>query len=150
MKWYKITFFYKGKQESIIIKSLNRAEAIIDAKKMNKGLLIKVEEIPMPFEERVKLLKDLIATRVLRKKLKYPPYISALRQLAVLLKAGISLKDSLEDIAKQLKDEDEKYSSVQNVLDEIYNMGLNLDSFSCGYFIIVDVLWILNITGKKS
>ena len=104
MRWYKVTFFYKGKQESIIIKSLNRAEAIIDAKKMNKGLLIKVEEIPMPFEERVKLLKDLIATRVLRKKLKYPPYISALRQLAVLLKAGISLKDSLEDIANNTDD----------------------------------------------
>ena len=104
MRWYKVTFFYKGKQESVVIRSLNKAEAIIDAKKMNKGLLIKVEEIPMPFEERVKLLKDLITTRVLRKKLKYPPYISALRQLAVLLKAGISLKDSLEDIANNTDD----------------------------------------------
>jgi len=59
MKWYKVTFFYKGKQQDTIIKSLNKAEAIINAKKLNKGLLIKVEEIPMPFEERLKLLKDI-------------------------------------------------------------------------------------------
>jgi len=104
MKWYKVTFFYKGKQQDTIIKSLNKAEAIINAKKLNKGLLIKVEEIPMPFEERLKLLKDIFFTRILRKKLKYPSYISALRQLSVLLKAGISLKDALEDIGNNSSD----------------------------------------------
>ncbi|EDM24369.1 type II secretion system F family protein [Caminibacter mediatlanticus] len=104
MKWYKITFFYKGKQQDVIIKSLNKAEAIIDAKKLNKGLLVKVEEIPIPFEERMKLLKDIFLTRIVRKKLKYPSYISALRQLSVLIKAGISLKDALEDIGENSAD----------------------------------------------
>jgi general secretion pathway protein F/MSHA biogenesis protein MshG len=104
MKWYKVTFFYKGKQQDTVIRSLNKAEAIINAKKLNKGLLIKVEEIPMPFEERLKLLKDIFFTRILRKKLKYPSYISALRQLSVLLKAGISLKDALEDIGNNSND----------------------------------------------
>ncbi len=104
MKWYKVTFFYKGKQEDTIIKSLNKAEAIMNAKKLNKGLLIKIEEVPMPFDERMKLLKDIFFTRILRKKLKYPSYISALRQLSVLLKAGISLKDALEDIGNNSKD----------------------------------------------
>ena len=104
MKYYKITFFYKGKQSDTIIKSLNKAEAIIDAKRMNKGLLVKVEEVPMPFEEKMKLIKDIFYSRVLRKKLKYPAYIAALRQLSVLIKAGISLKDALEDIGNNTKD----------------------------------------------
>ncbi|WP_457560445.1 type II secretion system F family protein [Caminibacter sp.] len=104
MRYYKITFYYKGKQSDTIIKSLNKAEAIIDAKRMNKGLLVKVEEIPMPFEEKLKLLKDIFYSRILRKKLKYPAYIAALRQLSVLIKAGISLKDALEDIGKNTKD----------------------------------------------
>jgi len=104
MRWYKVTFFYKGRQEDVIIKALNKTEAIIDSKKLHKGLLVKIEEVPMPFEERAKLLKDIFFTRILRKKLKYPSYISALRQLSVLIKAGISLKDALEDIGNNTKD----------------------------------------------
>jgi len=104
MKYYKITFFYKGKQAETIIKALNKSEAIIDAKKLKKGLLVKVEEVPMPFEERLKVFKDIVKTKVLRKKLNYPSYISSIRQLAVLIKAGISLKDALEDIGNNTKD----------------------------------------------
>jgi general secretion pathway protein F/MSHA biogenesis protein MshG len=86
------------------MKALNKAEAIIDAKKLNKGLLVKVEEIPMPFEERLKIIKAMFRNKIMRKNLNYPSYISALRQLAVLIKAGISLKDAMEDIGENTKD----------------------------------------------
>jgi general secretion pathway protein F/MSHA biogenesis protein MshG len=104
MKYYKITFLYKGHQQEVVLKSLNRAEAIIDGKKINKGLLVKIEEIPMPLDEKIKVAKDIFKSRILRKKLNYPSYISSIRQLAVLIKAGISLKDALEDIANNTKD----------------------------------------------
>jgi len=104
MKYYKVTFFYKGKQSDVIIKAINKAEAIIDAKKLKKGLMVKIEEIPMPLEERLKIFKDIIESKFLKKKLNYPSYISSIRQLAVLIKAGISLKDALEDIGKNTKD----------------------------------------------
>jgi len=104
MKYYKVKMFYKGKQQEFYIKSLNKAEAIIDAKKTYPGLLVKIEESEMPFEERVKVLKDIIKSRILRKKLNYPSFIASIRQLAVLIKAGISLKDALEDIGNNTKD----------------------------------------------
>lgn len=104
MKYYKVTFFYRGKQVDTVMKALNKAEAIIDAKKLNKGLLVKVEEIPMPFEERLKIIKAMFRNKIMRKNLNYPSYISALRQLAVLIKAGISLKDAMEDIGENTKD----------------------------------------------
>ena len=104
MKYYKVTFVFKGKQEETIIKSFDKAEAIIDAKKLGKGLLVKIEEIPMPLEEKIKIFKDIFNNKFLRKKINYPAYISAIRQLAVLLKAGISLKDALEDIANNTQD----------------------------------------------
>ncbi len=104
MKYYKVSIFYRGKQQNFIIKSLNKAEAIIDAKKNYKGLLIKVEEVPMPFNEKVKVFKDIISNKLLRKKLHYPSFISSIRELAVLIKAGISLKDALEDIGKNTRD----------------------------------------------
>ncbi len=104
MKYYKVSIFYRGKQQDFIIKSLNKAEAIIDAKKNYKGLLVKIEEVPMPFDEKVKVFKDIVNNKILRKKLNYPSYISSIRELAVLIKAGISLKDALEDIGKNTKD----------------------------------------------
>ncbi len=104
MKYFKVSVFYRGKQQDFIIKSLNKAEAIIDAKKNYKGLLVKIEEVPMPFEEKVKVFKDIVNNKIFRKKLNYPSYISSIRELAVLIKAGISLKDALEDIGKNTKD----------------------------------------------
>ena len=104
MKYFKLTFLYKGQQEEVVIKSLNKAEAIIDGKKTHKGLMVKIEEIPMPMEEKIKVIEDIFKSKILRKKLNYPNYISSIRQLAVLIKAGISLKDALEDIANNTKD----------------------------------------------
>ncbi|GAX87387.1 general secretion pathway protein F [Lebetimonas natsushimae] len=104
MKYYKATFIYKGKKEDLILKAQNRSEAIIKAKKLKKGLLVEINEIPIPFEEKLKIFKDIVSNKILRKRLNYPAYISSLKQLAVLLKAGISLKDALEDIANHTKD----------------------------------------------
>ena len=104
MKYYKVKMFYKGKQEEFYIKALNKAEAIIDAKKSFPGLLVKIEESDMPLEERIKVLKDIIKSKILRKKFNYPSFIASIRQLAVLIKAGISLKDALEDIGNNTND----------------------------------------------
>ena len=79
MKYYKVSIFYRGKQQDFIIKSLNKAEAIIDAKKNYKGLLVKIEEVPMPFDEKVKVFKDIVNNKILRKKLNYTSYISSIR-----------------------------------------------------------------------
>ena len=104
MKYYKVSMFYKGKQQDFVIKSLNKAEAIIDAKKSFPGLLVKIEEISMPFNEKVKIFKNIVSSKLLRKRLHYPSYIASIRQLSVLIKAGISLKDALEDIGENSKD----------------------------------------------
>jgi general secretion pathway protein F/MSHA biogenesis protein MshG len=104
-KYFKITYVYKGKTFSKIINATNKAEAISEAKKVVKGLVVKVQEVPMPLEEKLKLAKDWIQNKIFRKKMKYPAYIAALNQLAVMIKAGISLKDALEDIGKHSEDE---------------------------------------------
>jgi general secretion pathway protein F len=104
MRYYKVTFIHKGEKEDVILKSLNKAEAIIEAKKIHPGLLVEIEEIPVPFEEKIKIFKEIISNKLLRKKINLPVYIASIKQLAVLLKAGISLKDALEDIGEHSKD----------------------------------------------
>ena len=104
MKYYKVYMFYKGEQNIFIVKALNKAEAIIDAKKNYKGILVKIEEIPMPFDEKLNILKNMITNKLLRKKINYPSYIGSLRQISVMIKAGISLKDALEDVGENTND----------------------------------------------
>jgi len=104
MKYFKVKMFYKGKEEEYILKAFNKPEAIIDAKERFPGLLIKIEEISMPLEERLKIAADIFKSKFLKKKLNYPSFVGSIRQLAVLVKAGISLKDALEDIGKNTSD----------------------------------------------
>jgi general secretion pathway protein F/MSHA biogenesis protein MshG len=105
LKYFRVTFFKKGKKEQKIIRGMSRQEAILAAQKMNLGRVVEVREIPVPLEERIKYLRDLIKSRLLRKKVNIYAYIAALRQLTVMVKAGISLKDSLEDIGQYTEDE---------------------------------------------
>ncbi len=104
MKYFKITFLHKGQRKDIVLKSRNKTEAVIEAKKLYKGLLIAIKEISMPFEEKIKIFQSILKSETFNKKLDYPCYISSLKQLSVLIKAGISLKDALEDIATNTKD----------------------------------------------
>ena len=104
MKYFKVRMFYRGEEQTFVVKSLSKADAIVEAKKHYKGILVKIEEIPMPLEERIKIFEDLVKNKLLRKKLNYPSYISSIRELSVLVKAGISLKDALEDIGNHTSD----------------------------------------------
>jgi len=104
MKYYKVSMFYKGKTQEFIVKGIDKYEAIKEAKQSFKGVLVKIEETSMPFEERINYLKDIIKSKILRKKINYPSYIGSIRQIAVLIKAGISLKDALEDVGNNTPD----------------------------------------------
>jgi len=106
MKYYKVKFIHRGNVVETYVKSIDIIEALQKFKKTQKGAeLIDISEIEMPLDERIKYLKDLIKEKVLRKKVKLSSYISALRQLNTLLKAGLPLKESLEEIAKNNNNE---------------------------------------------
>jgi len=107
MNYYKITIIMKGKKEEIILKGENKADAIenINSSNKYKGIVVKVEETDMPFEEKMKHFKNIIKANFSNKRLNYPAFISAMRQLSALTMASISLKDSLENIAKNSTDE---------------------------------------------
>ncbi len=104
MNYYKLTILSKGKPKEIILKGIDKAEILRNAHNKYRGIIVKVESIPMPFEEKLKHLKHIIKGNFSKKKLRLQPFISALRQLAALTKAQISLKDSLNNIAQNTSD----------------------------------------------
>jgi len=108
MKYFKIKFLDYGEEQEIIISSINFAEAIEEVKKEMESTsgreFLTIEEISMPFEEKIKVFTEVIKQKLTRKKLNQQLFISALKQLKSMVKAGISLKDSLEDIANNTQD----------------------------------------------
>ncbi len=105
MRYYRAEFLYKGIKSKIVVKAENKTDAIALARRQKNGMLVSINEIPIPLEEKFKIFFDIFISSFARKKINYSAYVAALRQLAVLLKAGISLKDSLEDIGNNTQDE---------------------------------------------
>jgi len=128
MNYYKVTLVVKGKKEDIIIKGENKAEALehVNNSPKYKGIAVKIVPIDMPLEEKIKEMVDIFKANFSKKKLNYNAFISAVRQLAALTLAQISLKDSLENIATNSTDELVK-ELFQKAAEGIDN-GLNLSS----------------------
>ena len=128
MNYYKVTLVVKGKKEDIIIKGENKAEALehVNNSPKYKGIAVKIVPIDMPLEEKIKEMVDIFKANFSKKKLNYNAFISAVRQLAALTLAQISLKDSLENIATNSTDELVR-ELFQKAAEGIDN-GLNLSS----------------------
>lgn len=104
MRFYKAHILQRGKKVEVDFKAEDKIDAIRTIKTKNDGIVIKVEEIPIPFEERIKLFFDIVKANFSKKKLNYDMFIGSIRQLATLTKAQISLKDSLENISENTED----------------------------------------------
>jgi general secretion pathway protein F/MSHA biogenesis protein MshG len=140
MKYYKITLLSKGKKEEVVLKGENKADVLESLKASNKysGIAIKIEETDIPLEEKLNDLKNIVLANFSKKKLNYPSFISALRQLAALTIAQISIKDSLENIAQNNNDPLIK-EIFQKSADNIDN-GFNLSKTFQEYEVYTGVL----------
>jgi general secretion pathway protein F len=126
MKYYLVTVLTRGKKEKIGLYAEDRKEANSYAKLKFTGIIIKVEEATEPFELKLKRFKADLLKNVSKKKIKPDALIAAIRQLAVMTNAGISIHDSLNEIASATTDEALK-TVFSKVADDI-NSGHSLSS----------------------
>ncbi len=138
MKYYQATIMMRGKKEVVSFKAEDKVEAIKTAKLKDNGIVLKIEEIPMPFEDRMKIFTDIVKANFSKKKLDYDVFISSTRQLATLTKAQISLKDSLNNISENTEDAlvKELFKKAADGIDS----GLNLSDTFIEYQEYVGVL----------
>jgi len=108
MNYYKVTLVLKGRRQEILLKGTNKNE-ILDVIRNNnqyqKAVVIKVEEIEIPLEDKIKEFLNELKSSISSKKVNYSALIASFRQLSALTLAQISLKDSLDNIAKNTNDE---------------------------------------------
>jgi general secretion pathway protein F len=126
MKYFIVTVLIKGKKEHIAFYAKNRREANDIAKLKYSGIIIKVVESEEPFEVKFQKFKTDLLKNARKSKLKPDALIAAIRQLAVMSNAGISIHDSLQEIAES--SEDKNLQKVFNKLADDINSGRSLSA----------------------
>jgi len=126
MKYFIATVLSKGKKTDIPFYAPNKKEATQTAKLKFTGIVIKVIEAEEPFEIKFqKFQKELLQT-ISKKKIKPDALIGAIRQLAVMTNAGLSIHGSLKEIAGS--SDDKALVDVFNKLADDINSGHSLST----------------------
>ena len=101
INYYEVNYLFKGKRGKETVKAETRNDAITIAKaKLQGGRVLKVYQVATPLDERLNGLKDGVFGALFSKKIKTEDLVSAIRQLAVMTNAGISIHDSIKEVTK--------------------------------------------------
>jgi len=131
MKYFEIHFLFKGKKDSKVIKAPNKNDAIGMAKSKTPGVIISVKETSAPVEDQLENLKNNIMGAITKKSIKMKDLIAATRQLAVMTDAGISIHDSIKEVAQATVDKTLK--EIFETIDDDLNSGLSLTEAMMSY-----------------
>jgi len=126
MKYFIATILTKGKRVEIPLYAKDRKEANDYAKLKYSGIIIKVVEAQEPLEAQLKRFKTNFFQNIKKRKIKPDAHIASIRQLAVMTNAGISIHDSLGEIASATDDQTLKH--VFSKLADDINSGHALSS----------------------
>jgi general secretion pathway protein F len=129
--YFTATVLTKGKKEQFGFYAENKREATSMAKLKFNGIIIKVIEDKEPFENQLKRFKNDLLKNVRKKKIKQDGLISAIRQLAVMTNAGISIHDSLGEIAEATDDEALKtvFSKLADDINAGHSLSASMENF---------------------
>ena len=124
MKYFVATILTKGKKVEQGFYAETKKEAHYLAKIKYSGMILKVTEAPAPLEDQLRRFKENLFSNIQKRKLKQDSLIAAIRQLAVMTNAGISIHDSLKEIADATTDK--TLQIVLGTIAEDINAGHSL------------------------
>ncbi len=128
INYFEVNYIVKGKRDKVLIKAKSRRDAIAIAQaKIVNGTILKAYEVAAPLEDRFEDFKDKVFGGK-SKKVNTMNLIAAVRQLAVMTNAGISIHDSIKEVGKATVDKQLK--EIFEDIDEDLNAGKSLtDAF---------------------
>jgi general secretion pathway protein F len=98
MRFFEITYLANGNKNSTVLSASHKIDAVKQFQAKTMGILISIEEINEPISSKIDTLSEHFHKASLKKRLPLEPYIASLRQLGVMLDAGISLNQCLEEV----------------------------------------------------
>ncbi len=124
MKYFRVEFINRGKKGHKMMRAPTKKDVTNLAKGKVPGIVLKIDEVSPPLEDRLKDIMENIQGALFKKKINSDALISSLKQLAVMTHAGISIHDSIREIGKAAEDEVLKEIFMQ--MNDDLNSGLSL------------------------
>ncbi|MDR1451535.1 MAG: type II secretion system F family protein [Helicobacteraceae bacterium] len=109
MKYFEATLIARGKKEVHSFLATDRREAMTIAQ--SGGMVVQVKEVAMPLIARLQAIKDQIESKLMIGPVKAQEWIVAMRQMGVMLAAGISLSEALSQAAQATQNK-----QIRNIL----------------------------------
>jgi len=149
MKYFNATVLSKGKKTDYGFYAESKKEAHYLAKIKYGGILLKVVEGTPPLEDQFKKFKESLTKNLQKKKINQDRLIAAIRQLAVMTNAGISVHDSFKEIADAT--DDATLEHVFNQIGDDINSGLSLSQSMNNYrFELGNLVLAMVALGEKT
>lgn len=125
MKLFEVEYMQNGKRQKMTLKGNSKNEVKNIAKSKNYGVIMKIGEAKsVSFEEQVGDMLSNFTKRLSKPKLKIPSLVATIRQLSVMTNAGISIHDSIKEIAKS--SQDKRLKEIFTTINEDLNQGASL------------------------
>ncbi len=131
MKYYLATVLAKGKKVQHGFYAEGKKEAMYIAKVKYPGIIVSVTEGTPPLEDQLKHFKEKFVSSIKKKKIKQDSLIAAIRQLAVMTNAGISVHDALNEIAAATNDKtlEEIFTTIAEDINSGSSMSKSMSNF---------------------
>jgi len=131
MTYFIATILSKGKREQLPIYANTKKEAQEYAKIKSTGILIKVVESSEPLDAQIVRFKTDLFKNLQKKKIRPDALIAAIRQLAVMTNAGISIYDSLNEIGISTEDVALKivFTKLADDINSGHSLSASMESF---------------------
>jgi len=132
MNYYTATILSKGRKETYSVYATSKKEATLHLKKKHKGIVIKVVKSDEPLEAQLQRLKKDFLQNIQKKKIKPDSLIGAIRQLAVMTNASISIHNSIYEIAQTTEDKTLKrvFLKVAEDINSGSSLSKSMQNFS--------------------
>ena len=122
MKYFEVEYIQNGKRHKMSLRANNKSE-IKDTANVT-GMIIKIKETQTTSINNFENLQNVIAKAFTSPKVKIPNLVATIRQLSVMTNAGISIHDSIKEVASST--EDKRLKFIFQTIDEELNQGSSL------------------------
>ncbi|MCK4441915.1 MAG: type II secretion system F family protein, partial [Sulfurovaceae bacterium] len=131
MNYYKVTMTKRGKRTTEVVKSKSKISAIRTAKQEFTGFnIIKAEETTPDMGSKIAdILEGMKGS--FKQKIDIGSKISSIRQIAVMTDAGISIHDSIDEVAKNTENDRLKqiFTTISNDINAGKGIGDSIEPF---------------------
>ncbi|MBS6287636.1 MAG: type II secretion system F family protein, partial [Campylobacter concisus] len=122
MKYFEVEYIQNGKRHKMSLRANNKSE--IKDKANVTGMIVKIKETQTSSINNFENLQNVIAKAFTSPKVKIPNLVATIRQLSVMTNAGISIHDSIKEVANST--EDKRLKFIFQTIDEELNQGSSL------------------------